>query len=234
MLNYKRYKRVPVVYYPERQWPDIEIQKAPIWCSDDLRDGNQALIEPMVVEEKIEFFNLLVKLGFKEIEVGFPAASQIEYDFLRTLVERNLIPDDVKVQVLIQCREHLIKRTFEAIQGCKNVIIHIYNSTSTLQRDVVFNMGREEIKQIAVDGTKMVKKYMEGFDGNIQLQYSPESFSGTEVDYAGDVCNAVLDVWQPKADNKAIINIPTTVENAMPHVFATQLEFIDKHLKYRD
>ena len=161
MLNYKRYKRVPVVYYPERQWPDKEIQKAPIWCSVDLRDGNQALIEPMVVEEKIEFFNLLVKLGFKEIEVGFPAASQIEYDFLRTLVERNLIPDDVKVQVLIQCREHLIKRTFEAIQGCKNVIIHIYNSTSTLQRDVVFNMGREEIKQIAVDGTKMVKKYID-------------------------------------------------------------------------
>lgn len=142
MLNYKRYKRVPVVHYPERQWPDKRDQKAPVWCSVDLRDGNQALIEPMVVEEKIEFFNLLVKLGFKEIEVGFPAASQIEYDFLRTLVERNLIPDDVKVQVLIQCREHLIKRTFEAIQGCKNVIIHIYNSTSTLQRDVVFNMGQ--------------------------------------------------------------------------------------------
>ena len=188
----------------------------------------------MSLEQKLEFFKLLVAVGFKEIEVGFPAASQIEYDFLRTLVERNLIPDDVKVQVLIQCREHLIKRTFEAIQGCKNVIIHIYNSTSTLQRDVVFNMGREEIKQIAVDGTKMVKKYMEGFDGNIQLQYSPESFSGTEVDYAVDVCNAVLDIWQPKADNKAIINIPTTVENAMPHVFATQIEYIDKHLKYRD
>ena len=163
---------VSYTHLPERQWPDKEIQKAPIWCSVDLRDGNQALIEPMVVEEKIEFFNLLVKLGFKEIEVGFPAASQIEYDFLRTLVERNLIPDDVKVQVLIQCREHLIKRTFEAIQGCKNVIIHIYNSTSTLQRDVVFNMGREEIKQIAVDGTKMVKKYMEGFDGNICLLYT--------------------------------------------------------------
>ena len=223
MLNYKRYKRVPVVHYPERQWPDKEIQKAPIWCSVDLRDGNQALIEPMVVEEKIEFFNLLVKLGFKEIEVGFPAASQIEYDFLRTLVERNLIPDDVKVQVLIQCREHLIKRTFEAIQGCKNVIIHIYNSTSTLQRDVVFNMGREEIKQIAVDGTKMVKKYMEGFDGNIQLQYSPESFTGTELDFALDICEAVKEVWQPTVENPIIFNLPATVEMTTPNVYADQI-----------
>ena len=202
MLNYKRYKRVPVLNYPERQWPNKEIQKAPIWCSVDLRDGNQALIEPMVVEEKIEFFKLLVKLGFKEIEVGFPAASQIEYDFLRTLVEQNLIPDDVKVQVLIQCREHLIKRTFEAIQCCKNVIIHIYNSTSTLQRDVVFDMNREEIKQIAIDGTEMVKKYMKGFDGNIQLQYSPESFTGTEMDFALEICEAVKDVWQPTVGNR--------------------------------
>ena len=234
MLNYKRYKRVPVVHYPERQWPDKEIQKAPIWCSVDLRDGNQALIEPMVVEEKIEFFNLLVKLGFKEIEVGFPAASQIEYDFLRTLVERNLIPDDVKVQVLIQCREHLIKRTFEAIQGCKNVIIHIYNSTSTLQRDVVFNMGREEIKQIAVDGTKMVKKYMEGFDGNIQLQYSPESFTGTELDFALDICEAVKEVWQPTVENPIIFNLPATVEMTTPNVYADQIEWMSRHLTERD
>lgn len=234
MLNYKRYKRVPVVYYPERQWPDKEIQKAPIWCSVDLRDGNQALIEPMVVEEKIEFFNLLVKLGFKEIEVGFPAASQIEYDFLRTLVERNLIPDDVKVQVLIQCREHLIKRTFEAIQGCKNVIIHIYNSTSTLQRDVVFNMGREEIKQIAVDGTKMVKKYMEGFDGNIQLQYSPESFTGTELDFALDICEAVKEVWQPTVENPIIFNLPATVEMTTPNVYADQIEWMSRHFTERD
>ena len=184
MLNYKRYKRVPVLHYPERQWPDKEIQKAPIWCSVDLRDGNQALIDLMVVEEKVEFFNLLVKLGFKEIEIGFPSASQIEYDFLRTLVDRKMIPDDVKVQVLTQCRPHLIKRTFESIEGCKNVILHIYNSTSVLQRDVVFNMDKEEIKQIAIDGAMMVKDYAKDFKGNLWLQYSPESFTGTEVEYA--------------------------------------------------
>ena len=234
MLNYKRYKRVPVLNYPERQWPNKEIQKAPIWCSVDLRDGNQALIEPMVVEEKIEFFKLLVKLGFKEIEVGFPAASQIEYDFLRTLVEQNLIPDDVKVQVLIQCREHLIKRTFEAIQGCKNVIIHIYNSTSTLQRDVVFDMNREEIKQIAIDGTEMVKKYMKGFDGNIQLQYSPESFTGTEIDFALEICEAVKDVWQPTVENPIIFNLPATVEMTTPNVYADQIEWMSTHFTDRD
>lgn len=234
MLNYKRYKRVPVLNYPERQWPNKEIQKAPIWCSVDLRDGNQALIEPMVVEEKIEFFKLLVKLGFKEIEVGFPAASQIEYDFLRTLVEQNLIPDDVKVQVLIQCREHLIKRTFEAIQGCKNVIIHIYNSTSTLQRDVVFDMNREEIKQIAIDGTEMVKKYIKGFDGNIQLQYSPESFTGTEMDFALEICEAVKDVWQPTVENPIIFNLPATVEMTTPNVYADQIEWMSTHFTDRD
>lgn len=234
MLNYKRYKRVPVLNYPERQWPNKEIQKAPIWCSVDLRDGNQALIEPMVVEEKIEFFKLLVKLGFKEIEVGFPAASQIEYDFLRTLVEQNLIPDDVKVQVLIQCREHLIKRTFEAIQGCKNVIIHIYNSTSTLQRDVVFDMNREEIKQIAIDGTEMVKKYMKGFNGNIQLQYSPESFTGTEMDFALEICEAVKDVWQPTVENPIIFNLPATVEMTTPNVYADQIEWMSTHFTDRD
>ena len=234
MLNYKRYKRVPVLNYPERQWPNKEIQKAPIWCSVDLRDGNQALIEPMVVEEKIEFFKLLVKLGFKEIEVGFPAASQIEYDFLRTLVEQNLIPDDVKVQVLIQCREHLIKRTFEAIQGCKNVIIHIYNSTSTLQRDVVLDMNREEIKQIAIDGTEMVKKYMKGFDGNIQLQYSPESFTGTEMDFALEICEAVKDVWQPTVENTIIFNLPATVEMTTPNVYADQIEWMSTHFTDRD
>ena len=234
MLNYKRYKRVPVLNYPERQWPNKEIQKAPIWCSVDLRDGNQALIEPMVVEEKIEFFKLLVKLGFKEIEVGFPAASQIEYDFLRTLVEQNLIPDDVKVQVLIQCREHLIKRTCEAIQGCKNVIIHIYNSTSTLQRDVVFDMNREEIKQIAIDGTEMVKKYMKGFDGNIQLQYSPESFTGTEMDFALEICEAVKDVWQPTVENPIIFNLPATVEMTTPNVYADQIEWMSTHFTDRD
>ena len=234
MLNYKRYKRVPVLNYPERQWPNKEIQKAPIWCSVDLRDGNQALIEPMVVEEKIEFFKLLVKLGFKEIEVGFPAASQIEYDFLRTLVEQNLIPDDVKVQVLIQCREHLIKRTFEAVKGAPHAVIHLYNSTSVAQREQVFRKDKEQVKQLAIDGAKLLLKLASETDGNFTFEYSPESFHGTEVDYAVEVCNAVLDVWQPTADNKAIINIPTTVENAMPHTFACQLEYVHKHLKHRE
>ena len=234
MLNYQRYKRVPVVDFPERTWPNKEIEKAPVWCSVDLRDGNQALVEPMVVEEKIEMFNHLIKLGFKEIEVGFPAASQIEYDFLRQLVERKLIPDDVVIQVLVQCREHLIKRTFEAIQGVKKVIVHIYNSTSTLQRDVVFHMDREEIKQIAIDGVDMVKKYMKDYDGKVILEYSPESFTGTEMDYALDICNAVQRAWGPTPDNKMIINLPSTVEMTTPNVFADQIEWMDKHFKNRD
>ncbi len=234
MLNYKKYKRVPVVKMETREWPDKEIQKAPAWCSVDLRDGNQALIEPMVVEEKIEFFNMLVKLGFKEIEVGFPSASQIEYDFLRQLVDRNLIPDDVMVQVLVQCREHLIARTFEALDGIKQAVVHIYNSTSTLQRDVVFGMNKDEIKQIAIDGTKLVKKYAEEFPGKIVLEYSPESFTGTELDYALDVCNAVQDVWQPTPDNKIIFNLPATVEMTTPNVYADQIEWMNKHFKDRD
>ena len=234
MLNYKKYKRVPVVKMETREWPDKEIQKAPAWCSVDLRDGNQALIEPMVVEEKIEFFNMLVKLGFKEIDVGFPSASQIEYDFLRQLVDRNLIPDDVMVQVLVQCREHLIARTFEALEGIKQAVVHIYNSTSTLQRDVVFGMSKDEIKQIAIDGTKLVKKYAEEFPGKIVLEYSPESFTGTELDYALDVCNAVQDVWQPTPDNKIIFNLPATVEMTTPNVYADQIEWMNKHFKDRD
>ena len=234
MLNYKKYKRVPVLHYPEREWPDKEIEHAPMWCSVDLRDGNQALVEPMVVEEKIEMFNMLVQMGFKEIEIGFPAASQIEFDFLRQLVERRLIPDDVTVQVLTQCRDHLLKRTFESIQGIPKAVVHIYNSTSTLQRDVVFHMDREEIKQIAIDGVDMVKKYMKDYDGKVILEYSPESFTGTEPEYALEVCNAVLDVWQPTADRKAIINLPSTVELSMPHVYASQVEYMSKNLKYRD
>ena len=233
-LNYQRYKRVPVINYPERQWPYKEIEKAPIWCSVDLRDGNQALIEPMVVEEKIEMFNLLVKLGFKEIEIGFPAASQIEFDFLRQLVERKLIPDDVVVQVLVQCREHLIKRTFEAIQGIKKAIVHIYNSTSTLQRDVVFHKSKEEIKDIAVEGTEMVKKYMDGFDGEVILEYSPESFTGTELDFALDICTAVQDTWGATPEKKIIINLPSTVEMTTPNVYADQIEWMDRHFKNRD
>lgn len=234
MLNYKKYQRVPVVDYPERQWPNKEIQKAPIWCSVDLRDGNQALIEPMVVEEKIEFFCMLVKLGFKEIEVGFPSASQIEFDFLRQLVERKLIPDDVCVQVLVQCREHLIKRTFEALEGVKTAIVHIYNSTSTLQRDVVFGKSREEIKQIAIDGTKLVKEFVKDFPGKIILEYSPESFTGTELDFALDICSAVQDVWQPTADNKIIFNLPSTVEMNTPNVYADQIEWMSRHFKDRE
>ena len=234
MLNYKRYKRVPVVNFPERTWPGKEIMKAPVWCSVDLRDGNQALVEPMVVEEKIEMFNLLVKLGFKEIEIGFPAASQIEFDFLRQLVERKLIPDDVVVQVLVQCREHLIKRTFEAIQGIKKAIVHIYNSTSTLQRDVVFHKSKEEIKEIAIEGTEMVKKYMDGFDGEVILEYSPESFTGTELDFALDICTAVQDTWGATPEKKIIINLPSTVEMTTPNVYADQIEWMDRHFKNRD
>lgn len=235
MLNYKRYKRVPVVSYPEREWPNKEIQKAPIWCSVDLRDGNQALIEPMVVEEKIEFFNLLVKLGFKEIEVGFPAASQIEYDFLRQLVDRKLIPDDVRIQVLVQCREHLIKRTFDAIEGVKKVVVHIYNSTSTLQRDVVFHKNKEEIKQIAIEGTELVKKYAGNYDGDLMFEYSPESFTGTELEYALDICTAVQDTWGQATPEKPIIfNLPSTVEMNTPNVYADQIEWMDRHFKDRD
>lgn len=234
MLNYSRYKRVPVVDFPDRQWPNKQIEKAPVWCSVDLRDGNQALVEPMIVEEKIEFFNLLIKLGFKEIEIGFPSASQIEYDFLRQLVDKNLIPDDVVVQVLVQCREHLIKRTFEAIQGIKNVIVHIYNSTSTLQRDVVFNMSKEEIKDIAIEGTNLVKKYTKNFDGNVILEYSPESFTGTELDYALEVCEAVIDTWGGTKDNKVIINLPATVETNTPNVYADQIEWMSRNFKNRE
>lgn len=234
MLNYKKYKRVPVVKMDSRDWPNNEIKKAPTWCSVDLRDGNQALIEPMVVEEKIEFFNMLVKLGFKEIEVGFPSASQIEYDFLRQLVDRKLIPDDVVIQVLVQCREHLIERTFESLKGIKQAIVHIYNSTSTLQRDVVFGMEKEDIKQIAIEGTKLVKKYAEEFPGKIILEYSPESFTGTELDYALEVCTAVQDEWQPTPDNKIIFNLPATVEMTTPNVYADQIEWMNKHFKDRD
>ncbi len=234
MLNYKRYKRNPVVDFPERTWPNKEIEKAPIWCSVDLRDGNQALIEPMNVEEKMEMFELLLRLGFKEIEIGFPAASQIEYDFLRKLVKENKIPDDVKVQVLCQCRQELIDRTFEAIEGIKNVVFHIYNSTSTLQRDVVFNKNREEIIDIAVAGTRMVTEGMKNFDGNVQLEYSPESFTGTELEFALEICTAVQDAWDNANDNPIIFNLPATVEMNTPNVYADQIEWMSTHFKDRD
>ena len=234
MLNYNRYRKNPVLDYPERKWPCKEIEKAPVWCSVDLRDGNQALIDPMQVHEKIEMFKYLIKLGFKEIEIGFPAASQIEFDFLRRLIEGNMIPDDVRVQVLTQCREELIDRTFESIKGCKEAIVHIYNSTSTLQRDVVFNMSKEEIIDIAVKGTQMVKERAEKFDGKIILEYSPESFTGTEVEFALDICTAVQKTWGATKENPIIINLPSTVEMNTPNVYADQIEWMNNHFEDRE
>lgn len=234
MLNYSRYRKNPVLNYPERKWPCKEIEKAPIWCSVDLRDGNQALIDPMQVHEKIEMFKYLIKLGFKEIEIGFPAASQIEFDFLRRLIDGNMIPDDVRVQVLTQCREELIDRTFESIQGCKEAIVHIYNSTSTLQRDVVFNMSKEEIIDIAIKGTQMVKERAEKFDGKIILEYSPESFTGTEVDFALEICTAVQKTWGATKENPIIINLPSTVEMNTPNVYADQIEWMNEHFEDRE
>ena len=222
---------------PCMEWTKKEyVDKAPVWCSVDLRDGNQSLIIPMSLEEKLEFFKLLVKVGFKEIEVGFPAASQTEFDFMRTLIEQDMIPDDVTVQVLTQAREHIIKRTFEAVKGAKreNVIVHLYNSTSKAQREQVFRKSKEEIKQIAVEGAKLLQELSDRDGGGYRFEYSPESFTGTEVDYALEVCNAVLDVWQPSADNKVIINLPVTVEMSMPHVYASQIEYMCKHMNYRE
>ena len=210
------------------------ITKAPIWCSVDLRDGNQALIDPMSLEDKLEFFKMLVKIGFKEIEVGFPASSDTEYNFIRALIERDMIPEDVTIQVLTQAREHIIRKTFEAVKGAPHAVIHLYNSTSVEQREQVFKKDKEAIKKLAVDGARMLKNLADETEGNFTFEYSPESFSQTEVDYALEVCNAVLDVWKPTADRKAIINLPTTVQVAMPHVFACQVEYMHKHLKYRD
>ncbi len=236
MQGFEKYKKMyfmpPVDCY---DWVKKDaVDKAPIWCSVDLRDGNQALIEPMNLEEKVKFYQMLVDIGFKHIEVGFPAASETEYQFLRTIIERNMIPEDVTVQVLTQAREHIIKRTFEAIDGAPNVIVHVYNSTSVAQREQVFKKSKEEIKKIAVDGAKLVYDLAKNEKGNISFEYSPESFTGTEMDYALEVCNAVLDVWQPTKDRKAIINLPSTVEHSMPHVFACQVEYFNKNLKYRD
>lgn len=236
MKNFEKYERAyfmpPVATY---DWVKKDhIDHAPIWCSVDLRDGNQALIEPMSLEEKLEYFQMLVDIGLKEIEVGFPAASETEYNFIRTLIDKKMIPADVTIQVLTQAREHIIKKTFEAVKGAPHAVIHLYNSTSVAQREQVFKKSKEQVKKIAVDGAKLLKKLASETTGNFSFQYSPESFPGTEVDYALEVCNAVLNVWQPTKENKAIINLPTTVENAMPHVFATQVEYISKNLAYRD
>ena len=236
MMDYTKYQRgyyMPPV--PSFDWVNKEyIDKAPIWCSVDLRDGNQSLVIPMSLDEKLAFFKLLVKVGFKEIEVGFPAASETEYAFLRALIDQDLIPDDVTVQVLTQAREHIIRKTFEALKGCKQAIVHVYNSTSFAQRQQVFKKTKEEIKQIAVDGAVLLQNLAEEAEGNYRFEYSPESFTGTEPEYALEMCNAVLDVWKPTSEKKAIINLPVTVEMSLPHVYASQVEYICKHLKYRE
>ncbi|HEY9574109.1 MAG TPA: 2-isopropylmalate synthase [Lachnospiraceae bacterium] len=236
MKNFIRYKKqyfMPPVSCND--WVNKEaIEKAPIWCSVDLRDGNQALVIPMSLEQKIEFFKLLVAIGFKEIEVGFPAASETEYQFVRTLIEKDLIPEDVTIQVLTQAREHIIKKTFEAVKGAPKAVVHVYNSTSKAQREQVFKKSKEEILKIALEGAKLLKKLAEETEGNFQFEYSPESFTGTEPEYSLEVCNAVLDVWKPNKENKAIINLPVTVQHSMPHVYASQVEYMSKYLNYRE
>lgn len=235
-MNYQKYTRM---YHPvpikNREWCNKEITHAPIWCSVDLRDGNQALYSPMTIDEKIEFFEYLVKIGFKEIEVGFPAASNTEFDFIRRLIDEDRIPDDVSIQVLTQAREHIIARTIECLKGAKNAIVHLYNSTSTLQRDVVFRMSKEEVKQLAIDGAKLVKELVDSqLDGNIRYEYSPESFTCTEMDYAVDVVNAVTEIFEPTPERKVIINLPSTIEVATPNIVADQIEYMCKNLNNRE
>ncbi|MBQ6370802.1 MAG: 2-isopropylmalate synthase [Firmicutes bacterium] len=237
MKNYTKYRPGYFPVGPEyMDWTNRDhIEKAPRWCSVDLRDGNQALIVPMSLEEKVEFFQYLVKLGFKEIEVGFPAASETEYQLLRKLIEDDLIPDDVTVQVLTQSRRHIIRKTFDSLIGAKKAVVHLYNSVSVAQREQVFHKDKEAIKKIAVDGAEMIKKYASKYDGTeFSFEYSPESFTGTEMDYAAEVCNAVIDVWEPTPENKVIINLPGTVEMSMPHVYASQIEYMCKHLHNRE
>ncbi len=236
MRNGEKYSRsyfMPPV--TSMKWMEKEfISEAPTWCSVDLRDGNQALVVPLTLEEKLEYFQMLVDIGFKEIEVGFPAASETEYTFLRTLIEENLIPDDVTIQVLTQSRDHIIKKTFESLKGANKAVVHLYNSTSLAQREQVFRKSKEEIIDIAVTGAKLLQKYAASTEGNFTFQYSPESFTGTEMEFALDICNRVLDVWQPTAENNVIINLPATVSHSMPHVYASQIEFVSDHLNYRE
>lgn len=236
MINSDKYTRQ---YFPapkgQMKWAEKNyIAKPPVWCSVDLRDGNQSLIIPMSLEEKLEFFGMLVKLGFKEIEIGFPAASETEYNFLRTLIEQDLIPDDVTVQVLTQSREHIIRKTFESLKGVKKAIVHLYNSTSVAQREQVFKKSKSEIIDIAVEGAKLFNKYKEEMGVDYTFEYSPESFTGTEPEFALEICNAVLDIWKPTPENKVIINLPVTVQVSMPHVYANQVEYMSDNLKYRE
>lgn len=236
MMDYRKYQKnffTPPM--PCMDWTQkTHIEKAPKWCSVDLRDGNQALIVPMSLKEKLEFFELLVNIGFKEIEVGFPAASETEYTFVRTLIEKNMIPDDVTIQVLTQAREHIIKKTFKALEGAKKSVVHVYNSTSIAQREQVFKKSKEDIMKIAIEGAKLLKKLADETEGNFSFEYSPESFTGTEIEYALEVCNEVIKIWNPDSNNKVIINLPATVENSMPHVYASQIEFFDKNLENRE
>ncbi|MFZ4506639.1 MAG: 2-isopropylmalate synthase [Fimbriimonas sp.] len=231
----QKYRAFAPIDLPDRQWPSRTLTQAPRWCSVDLRDGNQALVEPMNIHEKLELFELLVQIGFKEIEIGFPSASQIEFDFVRTLIERNLIPSDVKVQVLTQAREHLIRRSFEALEGAENIILHLYNSTSATQRRVVFRMSQDEVLGLAVEGTKLVRSLANDLKGsNVQFEYSPESFTGTELDFALRICEAVSDTWGATHDAPIILNLPSTVELATPNVYADQIEWFCRQLSDRD
>ena len=236
MMDVTKYH--PGYYNPpktEYKWVHKDhIEKAPIWCSVDLRDGNQSLVIPMGLEEKVKFFKMLVDIGFKEIEVGFPAASDTEYNFLRTLIDNHMIPDDVTIQVLTQCRDHIIRKTFDALEGAPSAIVHFYNSTSVAQREQVFRKSKEEIMQIATDGAKLVKELAKEYDGNFRFEYSPESFTGTEPEYSLDVCNAVLDILEPSEDNPVIINLPVTVSMSMSHIYANQIEYMSDNMKYRD
>ena len=235
-MNYKKYQKVPEINIKDRQWPSKTIDKAPIWCSVDLRDGNQALEVPMTTEQKLKFFDLLVKVGFKQIEIGFPAASETDYNFCRELIDNNLIPDDVAIQVLTQSRPEIIDKTMEAVYGAKNVIIHLYNSTSTLQRDVVFNFSQDDCVKLAEDGARYIKEYIETtyHDTNYILEYSPESYSSTEPDFAVRICDAVCDIWKPTPDKKVIINLPETVEYTLPNVYADSIEYFAKNTSWRD
>ncbi|MEV1239893.1 2-isopropylmalate synthase [Nonomuraea sp. NPDC050022] len=233
-MPFQRYQPFEPIRLTDRTWPDRVITEAPRWCAVDLRDGNQALIDPMDAHRKLQMFELLVKMGYKEIEVGFPAASQTDFDFIRQIIEEDRIPGDVVIQVLTQARPELIERTFESIEGAKQAIVHLYNSTSTLQRRVVFGQDRDGITAIAVEGAKLVKKLADATDVDVRFQYSPESFTGTELDYAVEVCDAVNDVWQPTPERKVIVNLPATVEMATPNIYADQIEWMHRHLKYRD
>ena len=235
-MNHIKYQPFQPIAMPERAWPEKQITKAPRWCSVDLRDGNQALITPMNMEQKKNMFNQLIKIGFKEIEVGFPSASQVEYDFLRNLIENNLIPKDVTVQALTQAREHLIEKTCQSLRGIRRAVIHIYNSTSELQRRVVFNMDKREVIALAARGAKCIKKFSQQFlsDSKISLEYSPESFTGTELEFAVEICEAVFEAWEPKPSEKIIFNLPSTVEGSTPNIFADQIEWFCGNFKYRD